>query len=93
MFTSPKAPTLLEKQITRVLEDMLAQDPASKEYGILMERLQTLHQMADKNRPSRVSPDTAILSATNLLGIFLIIRHEYVNVVTSKALNYVPKLR
>lgn len=93
MFTNRNAPTLLEKQITRVLEDMTNQDPASEEYGELMERLQKLHKMADDNRPSRVSPDTALLSATNILGIILIIRHEYVNVITSKAQSFVLKPR
>lgn len=93
MFTKPKAPTLLEKQIARVLEDMMHQDPASEKYGNLMERLQKLHKMADDNRPPRVSPDTALLSATNILGILLIIRHEYVNVITSKAQSFVLKPR
>ncbi len=93
MFTKPESPTLLEKEITRVLKDMTNKDPASQEYKNLMERLQALHKMADDNRPSRVSPDTALLSATNILGILLIIRHEYVNVITSKAQSFVQKLR
>jgi hypothetical protein len=49
--------------------------------------------MADDNRSPRVSPDTALLSATNILGILLIIRHEYVNVITSKAQSFVLKPR
>jgi hypothetical protein len=93
MFTKPESPTLLEKEITRVLKDMTNKDPASQEYKNLMERLQALHKMADDNRPPRVSPDTALLSATNILGILLIIRHEYVNVITSKAQSFVQKLR
>jgi len=31
--------------------------------------------------------------AANLLGIVMVIKHENVNVITSKALNMIPKLK
>lgn len=43
--------------------------------------------------PNRVSVDTWAVIAANLLGIILIIGHERANVVTSKALGFVSKLR
>lgn len=39
----------------------------------------------------RVSPDTVALIAANLAGILLIIGHERINVVTSKALGFVTR--
>jgi len=43
--------------------------------------------------PDRVSYDTMVATAANLVGIALIIRHEHVNVITSKAMSFVPKLK
>jgi hypothetical protein len=47
----------------------------------------------DFSAPKRVSWDTWALVGANLLGIVLIIGHERANVVTSKALGFVSKLR
>ena len=43
------------------------------------------------NTLRRVSPDTMAIVAGNLLGIALIVGHERMNVVTSKALGFVLK--
>jgi hypothetical protein len=43
--------------------------------------------------PKRVSPDTLILVAGNILGIVIIISYEKANVITSRAMNFVMKLR
>jgi hypothetical protein len=40
----------------------------------------------------RVSPDTVAAIAANVVGILLIIGHERINVVTSKALGFIPKV-
>ena len=45
--------------------------------------------MMDKEKPSSVSKDAMLTVGANLLGIVLIIKHEHVNVITSKALGLV----
>lgn len=93
MFTEDKPQTPLEKQISRVLEDMEITDTNSEKYGELLDRLQKLHKMAQDQRPARVSPDTAIQAAASLLSILMITHYEHTDVITSKALGFVPKLR
>lgn len=41
----------------------------------------------------RVKPDTLALIAANIAGIIAIISHERINVVTSKALGFISKLK
>lgn len=41
----------------------------------------------------RISPDTMAVIAANLLGILLVLKHERLNIVTSKALGFITKLR
>jgi hypothetical protein len=45
------------------------------------------------NTPKRVSKDTLVLVAGNLLGIVVILGYEKAHVVTSRAMNFVMKLR
>jgi hypothetical protein len=89
MFSYPRTPTPLRKQINVVLNDMMLHEPTSEEYATLLDRLKVLHKMEEESKPSRVSPDTVVLAVTNILGIAMIIRHEHLNVVTSKALSLV----
>ena len=86
-------PTELDLAITRILERMQYVDPESDEYGVLVSRLDRLHSMkvAEKSNRSKVSYDTMITAGASILGILLIIGHERLNVITSKALGFVAK--
>lgn len=65
----------------------------SEEYEKTMDRVSRLHKMKQDVKPATVSPDTLVVAATNLLGILLILRHERVDIITSKALGFVTKSR
>lgn len=54
-------------------------------------KLQTMHNETRNLR--RVSPDTLALVAGNLLGIIMIVGHERMHIVSSKALGFLGKLR
>lgn len=45
----------------------------------------------EMNAPRRVSPDTIALVAANLVGIALILSHERLHVVASKAIGFIIK--
>jgi hypothetical protein len=66
--------------------------PDSNEYSAVVDQLQKLHSLKD-NSKSYVSPDTLAIVAGNLAGILLIVGHERAHVVTSKAVNFLLKLR
>lgn len=86
-------PTELELAIKRILERMEYVDPESDEYGVLVARLDRLHSMkiAEKHDRNKVSYDAILTAGASILGILLIINHERLNVVTTKALGFVAK--
>lgn len=83
----------LDNTITELMNDMKALDGDSEEYATCMNRLERLYKLKEKNAPRRVSPDTVVLAASNLIGILIIVVYEHGHVITSKAMNQVGKLR
>ena len=85
--------TELEKEISDLLKQMKNCDPSTDEYKMMANALETLCK-ADSYKKSRsVSWDTILIVSGNLIGIFAILHHEDVNVITSKALGFVLKGR
>lgn len=85
--------TKLEKEIDSVLEALSVFDKSSDEYELLLDRLTSLYSIKEKDKKWNVSPDTMAVVAGNLIGIMLILKHEELNVITSKAMNFVIKGR
>ena len=83
---------LTEEALERSLREMKITEIGSAEYKKTMDATVTLHSLMDED-PKGVSKDTLALIAANLVGIILIIKHEHVNVVTSKALGLILKPR
>ena len=81
-----------DKQVRRILKELETSDPGSEEYARLVEQLQKLQKMRAEDRPDRLSPNTAAIVGANILGIVMIIRHEQVNFIASKALGFVLRL-
>ena len=75
----------LEEAVNRALQQLRHYDTGSEEYARTMDALVKLHKMKEEEKPSSVSKDTMAIIAANLLGIFMILTHERVNVITSKA--------
>ena len=88
----PEYKRILERELEHCLKSLRAQVIGSEEHKKIMDAAVTLHGLMDEDPPG-VSKDTLVLVAGNLLGIFLIIKHEHVNVVTSKALGLVLRPR
>lgn len=81
----------LDKAIASALEQLDAVPAYSDEYSKIVNQITALHKLKEANRFQRVSPDTLTIVIGNLLGIVIIVAHERVNVITSKALNFVMK--
>lgn len=90
---SRREPSLLEIAVNRALRDLGNYQIGSDEYEKAVDSIVKLHKMKVEEKPSSVSKDTLILAGTNLLGIFMVIKHEGVNVITSKAMNLLLKPR
>jgi hypothetical protein len=87
----------LDHAIADLLADMSAAEKDSPEYKAYVENLIKLYPIRkvdhEINQKNKISPDVALTVAANLAGIILIIHHEQVGVIASKALGFVIKAR
>lgn len=91
---APSKNTYVDDLIARLTVKMHNDlEAGSEEYGVALEQLSKLQKIRQEEKPDRVSSDALLAAAVNILGIALIIKHEHVNVITSKALGFIPKLK
>jgi len=83
----------LEKTIDALILSMANTLPETPEYKAMTENLTKLYALRDEKSNRSVSPDAVLAVAGNLLGIAMIVGHERVGVVTSKALQFVMKAK
>lgn len=88
MFRSSKK-TKLEVEIESQFTTLQEHRNDDEEYDRILSRIEKLHKLKDK--PNTVSADTWALIGANILGIVIIITHEYTNPITTKALNLAMK--
>lgn len=95
MFTKSNSETKLEDALARAVSELNDHPVMSDEYGEILDRIARLQKTKDAETRSsdRVSPDTLVLAATNLIGIAMIIRHENLNVIASKAAGFIMRTR
>lgn len=93
MFTKKsKADMLLEGEIESVLRHLSVTAVDTPEYSKTVEHLTDLYALKGKT-PDRVQKDTMALIAGNLMGILMILKHERMDIITSKALSFVIRTR
>lgn len=93
MFTKKTIEPKLEREINRALEELAGLEPSDDKYPKILGHIETLHKLRSTEKPSRVSADTVASISANLAGILLIIHHERVNVIASKALGFVGRTK
>lgn len=84
---------LIESDLQHVLMLLPKFQPDSEEYAKVLTSAERLNKMLDNYKPATVSRDTLATIGANLFGILLIIRHEDMNVITSKALGFVMRIK
>jgi hypothetical protein len=89
----PKRNTYIDGEIARTVAALQLEQIDSEEYDVLLTRIEKMQKIRQEEKPDTVTSDALVLAATNLIGIFVILRHENLNVITSKAMSFVPKLR
>lgn len=85
-----KSKTKLDLEIDRKL-DALKMTRDSEQYDTILSQLDRLYKMKESEISRRVSPDTWAVIGANLLGIVIIITHEYTNPITTKAMQLALK--
>lgn len=95
MFTRQKTEDQNLQTIENIVRTKLTDDSVTPEEfaQILAEYTKFENQQHATKRDSRVSADVLATIAANLVGIIVIVKHEQANVIASKALGFVQKLR
>jgi hypothetical protein len=96
MFAQKEIPhyqRLLERELENSIVHLKTEATGSDEYAKTLTIVERLHGLMDKETPSGVSKETLVTVGANLIGILLIIKHEHVNVISSKALGFVLRTR
>lgn len=88
-----KKQTKLDEEIDMVLTWLKSKEPGTEEYTKMAANLKTLYEIRNSNKNNKIKPETIVLGACNLIGIWLILNYEEYNIVTSKALGFVLKGR
>lgn len=93
MFRS-RTSSLIELEIDRATRELTNHPIGSEEYVRTLDQIVKLHKMLEGDKSSTVSENTLVVVAANLLGIIMILAHEWTGPITSKALSFIikPKL-
>ena len=85
------AKSKIKAERNKVFDKMSVEGITQQEWDSLNKKYQAYSEMI---KPSwTVTPDTLIIAATNLAGIFLILNFEKLDIVRSKAMGFVMKGR
>lgn len=90
-FPSFKKQTPIDIQIAAVLKQMNEIGVADENYTKMMAYLERLEKVKAHERKPRISRDTMLLVAGNLLGIIVIVAYEQKHVITSKGFPQIIK--
>lgn len=82
---------MLDVAIDNALKQLGDGDIDTDKYSKQVDQVSKLYKLKEIDSRTRVSADTLAVVAGNLAGILLIINHERVNVITTKALGFVLK--
>jgi hypothetical protein len=91
VFRKKLAPTDLEKEIARLYSEMEGMNPDDKEYQTRLEVVIKLTALLPKKH-STFSGDALLGAGVNLGLTGLILHHEKLNVITSKAFGWIKPL-
>jgi hypothetical protein len=82
-----------DEEVKHILTKLASLSPDSEEYTKTVNNLSRLCEARSLKTNRTISLDTIINGAVNLLGILLILNHERLNVITSKSIAFIPKVR
>lgn len=92
--TIPKYERQLEAELEHSLVCLHKDGPDSATYAKTLTSVERLHTLLNHKKTAEpLSRDTLATIGANLFGILLILKHEDVNVITSKALGFIMRIK
>ena len=89
----PEVDRLLDEEIERVIRTLPSDTIGSQEYAKKVDMLTKLYALRKDTKTSKLSKDTMATVGANLIGIFMILKHERFHPITSKAMQFVVKAK
>jgi len=75
----------IDLEMERAFRELRTHPVGTQEYVKILNVISTLSQMKEDTRPSKVSKDTMFNVGANLVSLLMILKHEQLNVITSRA--------
>lgn len=89
-----KEPTPLDIAIEDVFSTLRGLDESEDEYAKAVDQLVKLMKLKKEIEPSwQPSPDALLAALANVTGILLILNHERLHVIATRAIGFIGKLR
>ena len=87
--------TALEREADRLDSLLESTTQGSEEYYSLLATREKLQDILDKAEKAKfkVSGDTLVTGGVSLLSILAVLKHEQLNVISTKALGFIMKLK
>jgi hypothetical protein len=93
MFKNKKELIGMDLVLDLVTTELSDKQPGTPEYDKVLEQLERVNKIANSQKSDPVSKDGVLAVVANLAGISLILSHERLHVITTKALGFVRTLR
>jgi signal recognition particle GTPase len=93
MFKKTEPTFEFQDVLDQLHTQLILQDVRGENFDKISDQIVKLSKLKNESSTPKISPDTLAQIAGSLAGIILIIGHERANVVASKALSFVMKLR
>lgn len=87
-------PSTLEVEIERVLSVMKDLPPTGEEYAKAIDQYVKLKKLQTEiDSKKLITSDKMVDAATNLVGIVVILKHEWAHVIGTRAMSFVKSIR
>lgn len=93
-FKKEETPSNTQPVIENLISELAGYDAHTEEYSTMVANLKVLTEAkAIEPTPRKISPDTIVIVAANLVGVAAILLFERNNVITSKSMSNLIKPR
>lgn len=93
MSTFLQSKTPVQKEIDILFFKLKDHQPDTDEYKQTLDRIVVLQKLNFETKRKPISYDTLAIVGANILGILLILNHEELNPITSKAVGFLLRAR
>lgn len=88
-----KKPNNFDAEIDRLIAQLSELHPSAEEYTVAVRNLEVLTNAKSHFQDKTLDYNQILSAIVNLAGIGMVLKHEHLNVITSKALSFIWKMK